>query len=100
MSIMRFQAFPYPECRAAITGHTGRVNTILDLARQHILLTDKPGNGILHIILITSNQLPKGKIPFETEILSKVQQLNEYIMTSLRTSGGINLEYISETGMK
>ena len=36
-----------------------------------------------------------GKIPCETETLSKVQQLNEYIMTSLRTSGGMNLEYIS-----
>lgn len=39
--------------------------------------------------------IAKGKITFETETLSKVQQLNEYIMTSLRTSGGMNLEYIS-----
>jgi oxygen-independent coproporphyrinogen-3 oxidase len=31
------------------------------------------------------------KIPFESEILSPVQQLNEYIMTSLRTSEGLSL---------
>jgi oxygen-independent coproporphyrinogen-3 oxidase len=39
--------------------------------------------------------LATGRIPFESETLSRVQQLNEYIMTSLRTSGGINLEYIT-----
>jgi oxygen-independent coproporphyrinogen-3 oxidase len=39
--------------------------------------------------------LATGRIPSESETLSQVQQLNEYIMTSLRTSEGINLEYIS-----
>jgi oxygen-independent coproporphyrinogen-3 oxidase len=34
------------------------------------------------------------KIPFESEILSPVQHLNEYIMTSLRTSEGISLDEI------
>ena len=34
------------------------------------------------------------KIPFESEILSSVQRLNEYIMTALRTSAGISLEEI------
>jgi oxygen-independent coproporphyrinogen-3 oxidase len=38
--------------------------------------------------------LSENKIPFESEILSAVQQLNEYIMTSLRTSAGISLEKI------
>jgi oxygen-independent coproporphyrinogen-3 oxidase len=38
--------------------------------------------------------LSENKIPFESEILSAVQQLNEYIMTSLRTSSGISLEEI------
>lgn len=37
-----------------------------------------------------------GTIPFEEEILSAVQQLNEYIMTSLRTIEGINLALIKE----
>ena len=38
--------------------------------------------------------LEQGNIPFETETLTTVQQLNEYIMTSLRTIEGINLELI------
>jgi oxygen-independent coproporphyrinogen-3 oxidase len=32
----------------------------------------------------------------EKEILSNDQKFNEYIMTSLRTSGGSSLKYISE----
>jgi oxygen-independent coproporphyrinogen III oxidase len=34
-------------------------------------------------------------IPFEEEVLTKTQQLNEYIMTSLRTMEGLNLDYVS-----
>jgi oxygen-independent coproporphyrinogen III oxidase len=34
-------------------------------------------------------------IPFEEEILTATQQLNEYIMTALRTMEGISTEYIS-----
>lgn len=37
-----------------------------------------------------------GKVPFEKEILTPIQQLNEYIMTSLRTMEGCNLTTISE----
>jgi oxygen-independent coproporphyrinogen-3 oxidase len=33
----------------------------------------------------------EGKIPFEQEILSPTQRLNEYIMTSLRTMWGCDL---------
>ncbi|MGL6269683.1 MAG: radical SAM family heme chaperone HemW, partial [Chitinophagaceae bacterium] len=39
--------------------------------------------------------IAENKIPFDSEKLSAVQQLNEYIMTSLRTSAGISLEQIS-----
>jgi len=35
-------------------------------------------------------------VPFEIEYLTVAQQLNEYIMTGLRTSEGISLAYISE----
>jgi oxygen-independent coproporphyrinogen-3 oxidase len=35
-------------------------------------------------------------IPFEEEILTKPQQLNEYIMTSLRTVEGMDLNYVSK----
>jgi oxygen-independent coproporphyrinogen-3 oxidase len=36
----------------------------------------------------------KGIIPCEKEILTETQKLNEYIMTSLRTSDGLNLELV------
>ncbi len=39
--------------------------------------------------------LQKDIIPFEEEILTGTQQLNEYIMTALRTMEGINTNYIS-----
>jgi oxygen-independent coproporphyrinogen III oxidase len=35
-------------------------------------------------------------IPFEEELLTGTQQLNEYIMTSLRTMEGMNLTFIKE----
>jgi oxygen-independent coproporphyrinogen III oxidase len=40
--------------------------------------------------------LQKGVIPFEEETLTKTQQLNEYIMTSLRTMEGLDLNYVSK----
>ncbi|WP_462253122.1 radical SAM family heme chaperone HemW [Ferruginibacter sp.] len=39
--------------------------------------------------------LQKNIIPFEEEILTETQQLNEYIMTALRTMEGINTKYVS-----
>ena len=38
--------------------------------------------------------LEKNTIPYEEEILTPAQRLNEYIMTALRTSAGINLNYV------
>ena len=40
--------------------------------------------------------LQQGIIPFEEEILTEAQQLNEYIMTSLRTMEGLDLDYVSK----
>ncbi len=40
--------------------------------------------------------LQKNIIPFEEEILTATQQLNEYIMTALRTAAGINIKYIEQ----
>jgi oxygen-independent coproporphyrinogen-3 oxidase len=37
-----------------------------------------------------------GKIPCEIEILSKEDKLNEYIMTSLRTQWGCNVNYLKQ----
>jgi len=38
--------------------------------------------------------LQKNLIPFEEEMLTDVQKLNEYIMTSLRTMEGIDLDFV------
>lgn len=40
------------------------------------------------------NALAEGKVPFEREILTPVQVYNEYVMTSLRTMWGTDLEKI------
>lgn len=39
--------------------------------------------------------LEKGLVPFEEELLTETQQLNEYIMTSLRTMEGTDLHFIA-----
>jgi len=39
--------------------------------------------------------IEKNKLPFEIELLSEVDQLNEYIMTSLRCDTGINKEFFT-----
>ena len=53
-------------------------------------------NNSLYLKAITENNLPS-----ETEILSKTDQYNEYIMTGLRTIWGVSLERIeAEFGTK
>lgn len=42
------------------------------------------------------NVLQDGVVPFESEQLTSVQRLNEYIMTSLRTMWGCSLAYITQ----
>lgn len=42
------------------------------------------------------NSLEKGIVPFEEEQLTPTQQLNEYVMTSLRTIEGLSLQTIKE----
>jgi oxygen-independent coproporphyrinogen-3 oxidase len=42
------------------------------------------------------NEIGLKKIPAETELLSTENRINEYIMTSLRTSKGMNLKSIKE----
>ncbi len=38
--------------------------------------------------------LEKNTIPYEEEILTTMQRLNEYVMTALRTSEGVNMNYV------
>jgi oxygen-independent coproporphyrinogen-3 oxidase len=42
------------------------------------------------------NEIGQKKIPAETELLSTENRINEYIMTSLRTSKGMNLQSIEK----
>jgi oxygen-independent coproporphyrinogen-3 oxidase len=56
-------------------------------------------NGIDRRWNVSNNQhyidaIKKGAIPFELEQLSEVQKLNEYLMISLRTSAGIDLDRV------
>lgn len=58
-------------------------------------------NGVSRQWNVANNQqyiesLQKDEIPFEIEILSPTQQLNEYIMTALRTDEGIALARIDQ----
>jgi oxygen-independent coproporphyrinogen-3 oxidase len=46
------------------------------------------------------DSIMKGIVPHEKEMLTLVQQLNEYIMTSLRTSEGLDLNRIEESSHK
>ena len=46
------------------------------------------------------SSLGKNEIPFEKELLSATQQLNEYIMTSLRTTEGLNLKITGDRELK
>lgn len=43
----------------------------------------------------TAKEYAEGDIRYESEELSLVDHLNEYVMTSLRTMEGVNLEYIT-----
>jgi len=54
--------------------------------------TSRRWNIVNNALYIQS--LEKNTIPFEEEILTVTQRLNEYIMTSLRTTEGIDLNFI------
>lgn len=58
-------------------------------------------NGVRRQWNISNNNIyiesiRKGKIPFEKEELTAVKKLNEYIMTSLRTIEGLNLDNMDD----
>jgi oxygen-independent coproporphyrinogen-3 oxidase len=42
------------------------------------------------------DSIEKGIIPYEKEILTPIQKLNEYIMTSLRTMEGLDLDQVED----
>jgi oxygen-independent coproporphyrinogen-3 oxidase len=56
-------------------------------------------NGITRHYNISNNalyikSLDEDKLPYEQEILSKEDHINEYLLTTLRTSWGCNLDYL------
>ncbi len=53
------------------------------------------GWNIANNALYAKSILQDGKLPFEEEALTRVQHLNEYIMTSLRTMWGCDLDKIA-----
>jgi len=62
-------------------------------------------NGVSRQWNISNNNiyissLAKNEIPFEKEILTPSQRLNEYIMTSLRTMEGLDLELAGSKDLK
>ncbi len=57
-------------------------------------------NGLSRQSNISNNPLyiqsiNQGKIPFQIEILSRANKINEYLFTTLRTAWGCNLNYLS-----
>ena len=62
-------------------------------------------NGVSRQWNISNNSLyiqsiQKGEVPFEREVLTPVQQTNEYIMTALRTVEGISAEKLDGIARK
>ncbi len=57
--------------------------------------TDRRRWNVANNALYTQSVLFQNHIPFEEEILTPVQHLNEYIMTSLRTMWGCDLDKIA-----
>jgi oxygen-independent coproporphyrinogen III oxidase len=58
-------------------------------------------NGISRQYNVANNHLymkaiAKGEIPAEVELLSREDKINEYILTTLRTSWGCNLNYLKK----
>ena len=66
------------------------------MVRQLILLMVIPVNGILRDVKGYINAINNGKEFFESEELDTKTRFNEYIMTSLRTMWGIDLEYVEK----
>ena len=60
--------------------------------------TNRQGNVANNVVYIKS--LRHKDIPLEEEILSKSEKLNEYIMVSLRTMEGMDLQYIEDNFTK
>ncbi len=89
----------------ALPGHYARHNSSYWLADRYLGVGPSAHsfNGIGRQWNIANNALyiksiEAGKLPFEQEILSPAQRYNEYVMTSLRTIWGTDLDKIRTMG--
>ncbi|MES2004548.1 MAG: radical SAM family heme chaperone HemW [Bacteroidota bacterium] len=87
----------------AVPGHRSRHNSSYWQGKPYLGLGPSAHsfNGKSRQWNIANNTLyvssiERGIIPFEEEILTSAQQLNEYIMTALRTIEGISLAVVTE----
>ena len=72
----------------------------MDLGLLHMVMMEKRKWNIANNALYIRS-LQKNNIPYEEELLTKTQRLNEYIMVALRTMEGVDLEKVSvEFGAK
>lgn len=72
---------------------TGKIYIGLGPSAHSFNGTERQWNAANNITYI--HAIERGDIPAEKEVLTNVQQLNEYIMTALRTIEGINLDMLS-----
>ena len=86
----------------ALPGHRSRHNSSYWQGKKYLGLGPSAHsfNGLARQWNIANNalyiqSLQKGTVPFEEEILTGDQRLNEYIMTSLRTMEGLSLQAVT-----
>jgi oxygen-independent coproporphyrinogen-3 oxidase len=102
MDFMQQAGFEHYEIsNFAIPGHRSKHNSSYWQGKYYLGLGPSAHsfNGISRQWNIANNQqyiqsLQQGIIPFEKEELTRIQQLNEYIMTSLRLIEGCNLNFV------
>lgn len=82
-------------------GYRSRHNTSYWQGRKYLGLGPSAHSfdGVSRQWNVSNNQqyiqaLQQGRVPFEKEILTATQQLNEYIMTALRTAEGVQLSVL------
>lgn len=89
----------------ALPGHRSRHNSSYWQGKKYLGLGPSAHsfNGIGRQWNIANNtryiqSLKQNIVPFETEMLTPEDRLNEYIMTSLRTMEGLSLDHVQQLG--
>ncbi len=96
MNTMKFRVSPNLAKEAGITALTGNRKNISDSVLRPIHLMVPAASGISANNALYIKSLMEGQLNFESENLQPRDVLNEYIMTSLRTMEGLDLQYVSD----